>query len=329
MKIRTYENGDEKEILLLDHRLETHPWNRRDLNNWYWKYTDQNPSGKSFIWLIEKDHKIIAHFAAVPYRLKVFDMSLIASHTIAALVEEEYQNRGLLKFIGDKLFEELGENNIPFTYGFPNKRSYGLHKSHMGYSDLIEFDNWQITGAEILEVKRCGRGNPSLLLQEIEEFDSQFDSLWEKCLHEYKICVVRNKDYLNWRYLRRPDARYYPIGAYREGELKGYVVLKLYREDKTLRGHILDIFAHHDDKDTLNTLIYGSLNFFNERNVDEATCWIWGNELIENLFMENSFKKSGLKVPLVIRVNKEFKCAEKVKDKDYWYFTMGDSTEIF
>ena len=38
MIIREYKVGDEKDILKLDRFLEEHPWNRRNLKNWKWKY---------------------------------------------------------------------------------------------------------------------------------------------------------------------------------------------------------------------------------------------------------------------------------------------------
>lgn len=327
MKIRAYKEGDEKEIWALDRRLETHTWNRRDLNNWYWKYTNQNPSGKSFIWLIEEEGKVIAHFAVVPYKLKVFDKELIASHSIAALVEEKYQNRGLLKFVGDKLFEELRRNNIPFTYGFPNARSYGLHKAYMGYTDLIRFDNWKIQKPEIDKIHN--EYTNSIVFKEIDKFDETFDELWKACSCEYEIVVVRDRNYLIWRYLSRPDGKYYPFGVYRDNNLKGYIILKLYKEDKVLRGHMLDIFAHRDDVDTLNRLINGGLNFFKEQNVDEATCWIWGNVLIENILSESGFERTSADIPLVIRINKDFEYAEDIENNKHWFFAMGDSTEIF
>lgn len=327
MKIRKYQKGDEKEILSLDRRLETHPWNRRDLSNWYWKYTDQNPSGASFVWVAAEDCKILAHFAAVPYKIKVFDRELRASHSIGALVEEKYQNKGLLKFVGDKLFEDLSENGIPFTYGFPNDRSYGLHKSHMGYSDLIQFDNWVIQKSGINKVHSEHVG--STVFKKIDNFDDAFDELWRSCSCGYEIAIVRDKEYLKWRYLSRPDVKYYPYGFYRDNNLKGFIVLKLYQEDKVLRGNVLDIFARRDDGDTLSELINGGLNFFKEKSVDEATCWIWGNVLIEDILCNSGFERARANVPLVIRVNKDFENAEGIKNNEHWFFAMGDSTEIF
>jgi len=323
MKIRPYKKGDEKNILALDRSLETHCWNRRNLDNWYWKYTDNNPSGKSFIWLIEKDDNIIVHFAAVPYKLKVFDKEIIASHSIGSMIDKRYQNKGILKYVSDKLFEDI-KSNIPFTYGFPNKLAYGIHIECMKYDDLIFFDTWKI------EKSKIKINNDDLLsFKKIDKFDNKFDKLWNSCSDEYKICVVRNKDYLNWRY-NRPDWKYFHFGIYEKNEIKGYTILKLYKEDKIIRGHIIDVFSHFNDRKTLDNIVEGSFNFFNKHNVDEITCFIWGNPLFEKILKEKNFFREETKIPLVIRVNKEdFEYKKEVKDNKNWYFTMGDSTEVF
>jgi GNAT superfamily N-acetyltransferase len=323
MKIRPYAPGDEKAILVLDARVLPSLWNPRTLDNWHWKFTEKNPAGRSFIWLAEHEGQIIAHFAAVPFRLKMFDKETTASHTIGALVEEKYQNRGLLKLLGEKIWEELAQKNIHITWGFPNQRAYRFHKVALGFEDLINFDVWKITKTDILK----SGADPSC--RAIEEFDADFDRLWEECSSQHDIAVVRNKTYLNWRYLMRPDWLYYPFGYYEDSQLKGYVVLKIFREDRVKRGHIVDIFSNSQDRHTLDCLISESLAFFSQQKVDEATVWIWGNPLIEHLLEDKGFLKKPADIPLLLRIHKNHPLPDRMKDNSHWYFAMGDSTEIF
>ena len=66
MKIRKYKKGDEKGILKLDRLVEEHPWNRRNLENWHWKYKGSNPFGKALVWVAENNNKIVATFSIIP-----------------------------------------------------------------------------------------------------------------------------------------------------------------------------------------------------------------------------------------------------------------------
>ena len=56
MKIRLYKKNDEKGIIKLDSLLEIHPWNRRNKENWFWKYKGSNPFGRSIV-VVAEDKK--------------------------------------------------------------------------------------------------------------------------------------------------------------------------------------------------------------------------------------------------------------------------------
>ncbi|MCU0286322.1 MAG: GNAT family N-acetyltransferase [Acidobacteria bacterium] len=323
MKIRAYLKGDEKEILELDARELPSIWNRRTIENWYWKFTGQNPAGHALIWVAEHENHLVGHFAAVPYRLKVFDEELAASHSIGALVDKKFQNRGLLKFVGDKLMADLAGNNIPYTWGFPNLRAHKFENEALGYKDLLNFDQWVLPKENIKETPPCEN------ILKITAFDEAFDYLWQSCSQAYPVAIVRDKTYLNWRYLQRPDWEYFPFAFYENNNPAGYVVLKLYREEDVIRGHIVDIFARRDDENTLSHLIDHSLNFFIAREVTEVMVWFWGNPLVEKLFTQKGFEKKEIDRPLILRTNIEHKYMQEIRDISNWYFTMGDSTEIF
>lgn len=325
MKIREYTKGDETEIMALDARELPSRWNRRTLDNWYWKFTENNPAGHSLIWVAEHKEHLVGHFAAVPYRLKAFDEELTASHTIGALVDRKFQNRGLLKFVGEKLMENLAQNNIPFTWGFPNRLAHKFENVILKYNDLLNFDQWRLDQSDMKKTP----ANPAI--RPVTEFGTQFDTLWKASAMDYPVAVVRNAAYLNWRYLQRPDWKYYPFALNDGDSLKGYIVLKLYREEEVLRGHIVDIFSRKNDEATLSTLLDHGINFFinHDETVDEVTVLFWGNPLVETLFTQKGFNREEIDRPLILRLNMEHQYNRKITDNSHWYFTMGDSTEIF
>ena len=66
VSIRKYKNGDEKGFHKLDRELEEHPFNRRSISNYSWKFKGKNPFGKSVSYFATHKKKIIAHFGAIP-----------------------------------------------------------------------------------------------------------------------------------------------------------------------------------------------------------------------------------------------------------------------
>ena len=56
-------------------------------------------------------------------------------------------------------------------------------------------------------------------------FDEEFTRLWENVHDHYAIAVVRDAQYLNWRYVHNPVREYRIFAAREQGRLRGFVVL--------------------------------------------------------------------------------------------------------
>jgi hypothetical protein len=323
MEFRAYRDGDEGSILELDARELPSVWNRRTLENWRWKFTGRNPAGASSIQVAEHEGSMVGHFAAVPYRLKVLEEELTASHSIGALVDRRYQKRGLLKFVGDRLMADLVARGIPYTWGFPNRRAHEFEKVALGYRDLLNFDEWRLPSV------RFSDDDPPAAFRPVQAFGDEFEALWQACASGYPVAVARRPAYLEWRFRQRPDWEYFPFAWRPDDVLRGYAVLKLYREETERRGHIIDLFAHRDDRMALAGLIDGSLAVLRRRGVDIVTVWFHGNPLVEELFAARGFERAPAAHPLILRTNLDHGRQRAVNDPANWYFTMSDSTEIF
>ena len=58
------------------------------------------------IFVCEKNNKIIATFAILPIKWKIYNKEFTASHSIAMIVHPNYQNKGLIKFVADKVIQQ-------------------------------------------------------------------------------------------------------------------------------------------------------------------------------------------------------------------------------
>ena len=115
----------------------------------------------------------------------------------------------------------------------------------------------------LIENIKIEKGNDltGLTFKEIERFDKSADALCQETKNDYKAIVKRDSQFLNWRYSDRPDIHYYKFGVFEKDKLLGYCILKLYNEDKILRGHFIDIFTGKNNNGCLELLIIKTLNF--------------------------------------------------------------------
>ena len=204
MKIRKYKKGDEKGILKLDRLVEEHPWNRRNLENWHWKYKGSNPFGKALVWVAENNNKIVATFSIIPLNYYINKKTILGACSIAMIVHPNYQNKGLIKFVADKLFNDAKLNNIKFIYGYPNQNAYQIHKVFFSYKDISKQKLYHINLNKNLKISL----EDKIITNEVKRFVKKDNFFLKKLSNQRKICLKRTVDFLNWRYLDRPDSEY-------------------------------------------------------------------------------------------------------------------------
>lgn len=334
LNIRTYKDGDELGFQKLDQLVEEHPWNRRNLDNWRWKFKGNNPAGKPIMIYAENDGEIIGHFAALPMNYWINGKKIVGSHSAAMMIDPAWQNKGLIKFVADRLINELIDIKIPFTYGYPNDNAYDLHVKLLGYEEVA---------MQRLFYKSLKSDNESqssinnLSWRKINKFSKEVNVLWDKAKTDYTAIVIRNDEFLNWRYIDRPDVPYHAYGAYNGDDLEGYCILKTYKEQNILRGHFVDLFTMKDNNNCSSFLIQNGISFFKEKHVNEITLWMQGSPFLENILKQNGFIISGISGggwpgssrPMICRFNFNKDKYKPILNDENWYFTMGDTLEIY
>jgi predicted N-acetyltransferase YhbS len=324
MIIRKYKKGDEFGILKLDRLVEEHIWNRRNLKNWFWKFNKKKKTMKSIVFVCEKNNKIIATFAILPIKWKIYNKEFTASHSIAMIVHPNYQNKGLIKFVADKVIQQAKIKKYEFVYGYPNHKAYDLHKKLLGYEDAFDQKLYHVK----IKNKRIAKNFKDLKLIKTKFFDKSHDKLWQDIKNEYPIILKRSKEFLNWRYAERPDHIYFIFTLYNNKKNIGYMVLKIYQEKNLLRGHIIDIFVSQKNLKYFNYLIDQANLFFKKKNCQEITMWLNGSNKLQQAIKLKGFKvKSSRK--MICKFDLNSKNYKNILDQKKWYFTMGDTFEIF
>lgn len=170
-------------------------------------------------------------------------------------------------------------------------------------------------------------------IEKIKLFDVRIDDLWEKVSNKYHILVVRNRRYLNWRYLEKPNANYEIFIALKNNEVLGYMILKSKNENELKIGYIVDIFALPSDNIVIQSLISKAIEYFKDEKVDLIGCWMLKNGKCTRLYYKilRHFGFSqlfGRTHPLIARVNSRQSILNIVRDSKNWFVTMGDSDQI-
>ena len=158
-------------------------------------------------------------------------------------------------------------------------------------------------------------------IQEIEHFDERFDQLWNSTNHQYDVIVQRDKEFLNWRYSQNPTLRYRKFMASRQGEIKGYIVLRKEEPGERNFGIIVDLYSSRDDQQTIDDLLRHALHFF-AKSVVVIVC-ATSVKQYQKALSKFGFLKMESAVP--IYYCEDASVADRlVALKDNCFFTKGD-----
>jgi hypothetical protein len=85
-----------------------------------------------------------------------------------------------------------------------------------------------------------------LTVTRVSRFDERVNEFWDGISGRIQIAVVKNQDYLNWRFVAVPDMKYAIYIAERAGAICGYLVLRYHQEKAAQQADIYDFLAESE-----------------------------------------------------------------------------------
>lgn len=186
---------------------------------WYWKYVPKW-AGRHYCYVGRVEDKVIGYFGAVPlrgmidgeeiaffqladlmvhpkYRLK-YDYFQIGSDHILSDIRRSHPRHLVYGFSGHAAFRYLRKRKIG---GFIEKaKTRYVRRADAPRSSEFEFEDWSWSAAEI-------------------------DAAWDAWKPSMRAGLIRDADYLMWRYGSHPVHNYRLLGVRSGGEALGYLVM--------------------------------------------------------------------------------------------------------
>lgn len=354
MLVRVYEEGDEEKILELwkavypEREYDPEKW----LRWWRWMYKE-NPFGKAQIWLAEHDGKIVGQYPLIFMNLKIGGEILRASQNIDLMTHPDYQHQGIFSKLERIALDNAKEDGAYITIGFPNDAAYPGHIKS-GWFDVATMQvmfkplNWnntlRIRVSNIFLSKLCATGasfvyrifyraaEPHLVedlaISRVPFFDDRINEFWANMSDQYKIMVVRDRDYLNWRYCAIPGVDYSIYIAQKMGQICGYLVLRCMPREQIKVGIVFDILAQSEE--TAQGLVSEAIKHCKREKAD----LIYYRMIVNKTYIK-AFRKNGfISLPFIRggrfcaystdpHISREF-----LRDPKNWLVQLGDSDMI-
>lgn len=350
--IRNYKDGDEKGIIPLFNQVFEA---EREEEYWHWQFM-QNPAMEPIIIVADDDSKIVGQSTLLPTEVVVIDRETYAGQSIDTMVDPDYRRQGLYENMAFKSYDIAIEEGVEFGFRFPSKPALeGAIKKLDGtlveeiplYMKIYSLENFIKSIIKIGFISKILGGFTSLLMnglffrekrmksqgtyviKEIEEFNEEFDSLWDKVKEDKLIMTKRSSRFLNWRIKNHPNIDYKTFAAYSQGDLVGYIVVKI--EERKLRGKYKSYLGSIVDMVGLNeeviSVLYREAKIYFKRKKTDFVV-VWGSESMKykDLFIRLGFFKSKSTIPFVVKdFTKDRELEDIIINEKSWYLMPIES----
>jgi hypothetical protein len=314
MELKNYKEGDEHKIVEL---FELVFKQEMTLDHWYWRFS-KNPAGNHLIKLMWDGDQLIGHYAVSPIMVNVNGEEVLTAHSLTTMTHPDYGGRGIFKTLSLELYKELEEDKgCKAIWGFPNNNSHGGFIKSLGWSNIAVIHTMGIKASNIPT-----RENRSKIVS-LKAFDqSHADFVKNRENQKSSVFVSKSLNYLNWRYVSKPDVDYKKFEIKVGDSIKGVIITKIY--PSTLPNHydlnIVECII--DDYDYLHKCLNQIMEEYN-LPFDRVTIW-------KNLFDTNHLllEKNGF-IPVLPQTyfGARIHSSMPLEFSEYknWDIAMGDS----
>lgn len=333
--VRPYQPGDEIGLVQLFKRVFGV---ERTLDRWYWQFRD-NPVGDQYIRVAVTDSgDLVGHYGGVPVLANWAGERLVLTQVVDVMADPAIrgglsQRSGIFgRLLASYIQECLGPGRSALGFGFPPIGNLRLGRL-LGYRDLHRVQAL----TKCIDVSRTFSlplfiATPGWVVEEVATLHAEADRLWLRCQPELPVAIIRDSQYLEWRYRQHPEVRYRVIAVRRRLSMgwAGMAVMRLgMGKELAFLGHddtsacIVDWLVPASETRAAALLLAGCEAIGRENGMRRLSAWFRPDSVQWNFFSARGFQPELTPMYLTARPGIEGLSLEWAKDR--WYYTMGDS----
>lgn len=297
--IRTYKQGDEKEIF----RLFKVAFKGRTMDEaiWRWQVGYDKDYASHIVTMWDKD-RLIAHVAYTPFPTMFMGKSIISALGWTVIADPEYLGVSAELLTACRIIIK----GVDLKYGFPNKNAFKLQTKFLKYHYIGDMCFWTAPPCKTIENKN---------IRAIIKFTEAHGNLYKELVTKCDYIVQKNAKYLNWRFTNKPNSGYKMFEYRINNKAMGYIVLNEYKEtDGKVHGQIIEILAITNE--VFSELLRFARGYFKDRNCDLVKLWM-SHENYKKVLQDNEFQYGVQPFPITIW--------DRDLNLENMYITMADS----
>jgi GNAT superfamily N-acetyltransferase len=252
-------------------------WRSRGPEYYRWKYFE-NPYSNGELWITEYGGQIVGMIGMTPKHMILGNKPVSGAEIGDTFTHPDFQRKGIFTRLLRLSDRSIKDKGIDFIYGTPNALALpGYIRKHnyviaplktvnlMKVLDARKLFGVPLVGAVFNTVLKLvwRRGVVEKKIANITidvalKFPPLVNDLWQAVSEDYSVAIIRNRQYLTWRYVTSPDP-YLILVAHdndpQSKEIKGFLVAVQARYKQYSTYRIADYLTTRDDGNTFRALL--------------------------------------------------------------------------
>jgi hypothetical protein len=258
-------------------------------DHWQWKLRGQ-ASPVDNVWLAVAGDQPVFQYAGIPVRFSLSRITVTTMTSVDTMTAPQFRRRGLLTQVATRAYDAWREGGIAFVLGLPNEQ-WGSRAAALGWQPLFPL-RWMVRPlrpqallarrlklpwlrrASMLSAAWNGwsnrrlRRDPTLQTESMQRADEAFDQIWQHCKADWMFSTVRDRHWINWRFLSAPSQTYEMIVARRAGNAVGYSAHRIVSTAQGTYGQLADLYVARADSAARDTLLAVLLETLHHANAE-------------------------------------------------------------
>ena len=353
-KTRSIRNSDIFPLGALTHLIYGNIWKRAgDADYYQWKfYSEGLPKPNGRVATIGDD--VVGFQSSCHRRFRFGPRTFYSTELGDSMTHPDYRRQGMWGTITRQVIDDALERGFMPVNGFPNTFSYPGYikkQSMVHYLNLTRLalvlrpiplvmksvlplalsETFSRLSDNIREAWiriACGI-DPSIRVNRDCKVSAWADQLWEHEMGRMEAGVVKDAEYLRWRFEKNPDDYRIYLASDQHGEPLGFLITKIREnEHKGTFGFIADMLVPGRNRKVLHRLLFEAEKDF--KKADVALVDVWTTPISFYLYSLISYGFLPVtRLPFIIPASQ----AELLRHKGWgssrrWLLTMGDSDNV-
>ncbi|MBN2420600.1 MAG: GNAT family N-acetyltransferase [Deltaproteobacteria bacterium] len=255
---------------------------------WRWKYMN-NTCGNQLMLCVHEGGEIVAMYGGVCYRALWEGREILITHLMDNMSHPAYRGvlggrSGLFVRTASAFYDNYGgSKGSIFFYGFPGSRHFYLGKYTLNYDSFSDGMAFFRSPVKNISTKsRPFSGKTDL----IDPDERLFDQLINRCRKSFPFAVIRDSEFVRWRFCEHPGNKYEIWGqrSFFSRELKGYAVVSI--EGDTAR--LVDIFFAPSNR-TVQAFLGNLGAELGARGIEAIETWLPKNHFLAEAVISSGF----------------------------------------